>query len=211
MPGSFRVSIALGAVIAATLLLVPDAYAQVGVPSAATSTIPTCIVASPDGAFISTVVVRDAAGTPVSGSKVVIDFSSCNLFAVCSFPCSGCTAYPQAHTVQKAADANGSARFDLRVGNVCPNERVSVYADAILLGTAAFSSLDQNGDLSVTGADMVRVQAAMITGDLSADFDCSGTVTIADLNIMQAHMGVTCNGVVPALRRTWGTLKDAYR
>jgi hypothetical protein len=58
---------------------------------------------------------------------------------------------------------------------------------------------------------MVRVQAAEITGDLSADFDCSGTVTAADLNIVQAHLGVTCNGVVPTVPRSWGTLKGAYR
>jgi hypothetical protein len=147
----------------------------------------------------------------VPGSKVMIDFSSCSLFAVCSFPCAGCTAFALAHTVQKSADVNGSARFDLRVGNTCPNERVGVYADGILLGTAAFSSLDQNGDLSVTGADMVRVQAAEASGDLSADFDCSGSVNAADLNIVQAHVGVTCNGVVPALPRSWGMLKGAYR
>ena len=36
-------------------------------------------------------------------------------------------------------------------------------------------------------------------------------MTSADLDIIQAHMGVTCNGVVPALRRSWGTLKGAYR
>ena len=58
---------------------------------------------------------------------------------------------------------------------------------------------------------MLRVQNAQLTGDLSADLDCSGTVTAADLAIVQAHVGVTCNGVVPTVRHSWGTLKGAYR
>ena len=212
MPGPLRVSIALGTVIAVALTLAPRVYSQVpGVPSAARSTIPSCVVASPDGAFPSTIVVRDAAGTPVPGSKVVLDLSDCSLSVLCSIPCTGCSAGALARTVQKYADANGVARFDLRAGGTCPNERVTVYADAIALGTAAFSALDQNGDLSVTNSDVVRVQSAQSTGDLSADFDCSGTVTSADVAIVQARLGVTCNGVVSVPRHSWGMLKGAYR
>ena len=213
MLGPFRVSIVAGAVICAALLLAPPALADVfaSAPSAVTSTLPTCIISSPDGAFVSTVVVRDASGIPVPGSSVVLDFSSCSLFALCTFPCAGCTGHASAHTVQKYTDLNGVASFDLRVGGACFDERVTVYADAVTLGTVAYSTLDQNGDLSVTGADMLRVQNAEFSGDLSADLDCSGTVTAADLAIVQAHVGVTCNGVVSTSRRTWGTLKGAYR
>ncbi len=129
----------------------------------------------------------------------------------CSNPCAGCTASPSLHTVANFTDASGVAPFDLRVGGTCPSERVTIYADGVLLGTAAFSTLDQNGDLSITGLDLVSVQTAQFSGDLSADFDCSGTVNATDLAIVQAHLGVTCNGVVPSLRRSWGRLKGAYR
>ena len=213
MPGPFRVSIVAGAVIVAALLLAPAARAQApsGVPSGPNSTIPACVVASPDGTFLSTITVRDIALNPVSGSSVELNFSACAVFVPCSFPCAGCTVSPTLHTVRKFTDVNGVASFDLRMGGTCPSERVTIYADGVLLGTAAFSALDQNGDLSVTGADMILVQAAQLSGDLSADFDCSGTVTVTDLTIANAHVGVTCNGVVPAMRRSWGTLKGAYR
>lgn len=213
MPGPFRVSIFAGTLIAAALSLVPSARAQVasGVPASSNSTIPACVVASPDGTFLSSIVVRDLASNPISESQVTLDFSSCATFVPCSFPCAGCTAFPASHTIVKFTDVNGVAAFDLRMGGTCPNERVTIFADGVLLGTAAFSSLDQNGDLSVTGADMLRVQAAIVSGDLSADFDCSGTVTTTDLTIANGHVGVTCNGVVPTARRSWGKLKGAYR
>jgi hypothetical protein len=213
MPGPLRVSIVAGALIAGALLLAPPAKALVpsGVPAAANSTIPACVVASPDGTFLSAITVRDLASNPVSGSRVTLDFSTCAIFVPCSFPCSGCTASPSLHTVSKFTDASGVASFDLRMGGTCPNERVTIFADGVPLGTAAYSSLDQNGDLSVTGADMLLVQAAILSGDLSADFDCSGTVTTSDLTIANAHVGVTCNGVVRTTRHTWGTLKGAYR
>ena len=213
MPGPFRVSIVAGAVIVAALLFLPAARAQAasGVPYAANSTIPACVIASPDGTFLSAITVRDLAFNPVSGSSVELNFSACAVFAPCSFPCAGCTASPALHTVRKFTDLAGVASFDLRMGGTCPSERVTIYADGVLLGTAAFSTLDQNGDLSVTGADMLLVQAAQLSGDLSADFDCSGTVTSTDLTIANAHVGVTCNGVVPTARRSWGTIKGAYR
>lgn len=209
MPGPSRFPIVTGAVIVAALLLSPSAPAAV--PSAANSTLPTCVVASPDGTFLSTVIVRDLAGNPVSGSTVVLDFSTCGVFLPCTFPCVGCTAHLPTQTIRKAADVAGVASFDLRMGGACPNERVAISADGVLLGTAAYSTLDQNGDLSVTGADLLGIQNAMVSGDLSADLDCSGTVDVADLAVAQAHLGVTCNGVVPSARRSWGTIKGAYR
>jgi hypothetical protein len=196
-------------VIAAALLLVPAARAQV--PSPVYSTIPACVVASPDGTFLSTITVRDAGPNTISGSLVELNFSACAVFKPCSFPCAGCTASPSLHAVRKFTDLAGVASFDLRMGGICPSERVTIYADGVLLGTAAFSALDQNGDLSVTGADLLLIQGAQLSGDLSADFDCSGTVTSTDLTIANAHMGVTCNGVVPVMRRSWGMLKGAYR
>jgi hypothetical protein len=208
-PALFRA----GALAAAVLLAAPAARAQflTGVPTAANSSIPVCIVASPDGTFLSNVTVRDIANNPIQGSRVVLDFSACGLFVPCTFPCAGCTAYPAAHTIAKFTDANGVAAFDLRIGGACPNERATISADGVLLGTSAFSTLDQNGDLSVTGADVLRVQTAQSNGDLSADFDCSGSVGPADLAIVQAHLGVTCNGVVPVKPRSWGMIKGAYR
>ena len=212
MLGTFRCSIVAGAVIAALLAAAPAPAQDVAaVPSAANCTLPACMGSSPDGSFVSTIIVRDIANNPVAGSHLTLDFSSCGIFVPCTFPCAGCAAHTSSRTVTKTADANGVATFDLRVGGACGNERVTISADGVYLGTAAFTPLDQNGDLSVTGADLVRVQVAESTGDLSCDFDCSGTVTAADYNIANAHLGASCSGVVPTTRSTWGTIKGAYR
>ena len=212
MNGHHRFQLLAG--VAALLLAASPApaHAEVAaVPSVTQSILPICMIASPDGAFASTVVVRDLASNPIANSTVTLDFSSCSLYNPCLLPCIGCNSLPAAHQIRKLTDASGAASFDLRIGGVCPNELVTISADGIILGTAKYSSLDQNGDLSVTGADIALVQNAQISGDLSADFDCSGTVTAADLTILNAHLGVTCNGVVSSAKHSWGHLKGAYR
>ncbi|HUK63411.1 MAG TPA: hypothetical protein VLV15_08760, partial [Dongiaceae bacterium] len=63
MPSSFR-RIPRGRVAAAVAILLLAALphpATAGVPSAANSTLPACLSASPDGAFSGSVTVRDIA------------------------------------------------------------------------------------------------------------------------------------------------------
>ena len=209
-----RFSLLAVAVISLSTLTAGVRPALASVPDPGHSTAPACFVGSPDGAFVATVIVKDIAGSPINMSNVVLDFSflnTCTAFSPCPTVCTGCTLNPLARTISNYTDAAGVATFDLRLGGVCPNETFRIYADGVLIGTPFFSSLDQDGDQAVTGADLVRVQNAMVTGDRSSDFDCSGTVTAADLAIANAHLGHTCSGVVAVPNRSWGFVKGAYR
>jgi hypothetical protein len=81
----------------------------------------------------------------------------------------------------------------------------------VLIGAPWFASLDQDGDLSVTPADVAMAQALVGSNDLRADFDGDYTVTAADVAIVQAHLGATCATPSGAQRPSWGSLKSIYR
>ncbi len=197
--------------VAALALLAPGARA--GVPSPAFSEAPAFIVASPDGAFITNVIVREPSG-PIRGSRVEIVFSNCVSFNPCPSPCADCTIDPVARSVVHYTDETGLAAFDLRVGaSACPDALVAVrvLADGVQLSGATFASLDQDGDLGVTAADVARVQALLGSLDKRADFDLDGRVTAADVAIVEAHLGASCAVPTSARQSTWGTLKSIYR
>jgi hypothetical protein len=201
----------LAALVAA--MLVPAA-AFAGIPSASNSSVPTYMVGSPDGAFTTTVIVRDIANNPCAGSNVVLDWSNCTTLRACSPPCTGCIVDVTARTVRKLTDASGTVTFNLRVGDSgCPNPPfLRVYADGLLLtSTSAFASLDQDGDYSVTGADDAIATGKLGTTDRRADFDGDGIVTTADTTILASHEGASCEAVVGVRRATWGALKSIYR
>ncbi len=193
------------------VLLAPAAGAAV--PSPFNCTVPAFAVGSPDGAYVTRVVVRDIANNPLYGATVALSFSGCSTFRPCPSACTGCAVNVTAETVQLATDITGTAAFDLRIGGSgCPNPpAVLVYADGIYLGTTNFASLDQDGDLSVTAADVAQAQSLLGSADLRADFDGDHVVTAADVAAVQARVGVTCNPPTPTRSRTWGTLKTIYR
>jgi len=188
----------------------PALAAGGGVPSPANCTLPTFVVGSPDGSFTAQVVVRDVAGFPVASSNVVLDFSGCPQYHACNTVCAGCTPNPTYRTVAMTADAAGTVRFGLHMGGGgCPNPPiVAIHADGILLGTSHYASVDMDGDLAVTTADLADAQALLGTNDPRADFDGDGAVTGADIAILQAHMGTSCTGPVPVRPSTWGSLKS---
>lgn len=173
--------------------------------------VPPCINASPDGTFVTQILVRDVSNVPVAGATVTMDFSGCGTYLTCSPPCNGCTGNLSQHKISAITNAAGVANFDLRVGGVCPFETVAVSAEQFPLATVPFASLDQTGDLFVTMADVIRVSSLVGSHDTSANFDCTGTVNNNDVALVQQHSGATCTGVVAAPSRTWGRLKTTYR
>ena len=163
------------------------------------------------GTLLFTVVVRDIAFNPVASSTVVLDFSRCPGATFCPSTCTGCTVDSPTRSVRKLTNAAGVATFDLRMGGGCPTNSVWIFADGVLLGQRALASIDQDGDLSVTAADLALLTTKLGSPDPTADFDCSGLVDSADQALLQNHLGSTCDTVVPVRPHTWGGLKIRYR
>ncbi len=207
-----RYFVAIAAIVA--FVLVAPGMSSAGIPSAGNSTLPTSFVGSPDGLIVSAVIVRDIANNPIRMSYVTLDFSNCAGFNPCPMACTSCTTVPANKTISLFTDAAGSARFDLRMAaSGCPNQfnMLRAYADGVLLGNPVFASLDQDGDLSVTPADVAMVQALVGSNDLRADFDGDYAVTPSDVAIAQAHLGATCTIPSAAQKSSWGSLKSIYR
>src|SRR5207244_5702708 len=91
------------------------------------------------------------------------------------------------------------AAFPIRGGGTCSGGTVRVWTcEVIGLGTRTVASTDQNADLVVDGTDEALVEAKVGTADASADFDCDGLVTSADVNIIRAHLGHHAPGPLSA-------------
>jgi len=112
---------------ALTLTAITAGSAHAAVPSPATSICPPIAAVSPNGSCCFDVIVRDAAGLPVAGATVVVDFGAC--------PVTFCPA--QSHTgnqVIGTADASGRATFCICATVTLPCS-VQISADGILLCT----------------------------------------------------------------------------
>lgn len=193
------------------LVLFPVA-AHGGVPSAANSTVPACLVACPLGDIAYTIVVRDLAHNPLIGSAVTIDFSSCPSVAVCTVVKEPAYTYDHAlRTVRAVTDNTGTVTFPLHAGGLCATD-VRVYADGVLLATTRMASPDQDHDLVVVAADYLIFAPKLGTNDLTGDFDCDGLVDEEDSNIGGQHGSHSCGGIVnPVQKRTWGSVRSFYR
>jgi hypothetical protein len=181
---------------------VPVCAVPSGVPSAANSVVQSDLVTCPAGHLTFTVVVKDAAGLPVSNSTVVVDFCSAPTVDICSTP--GCT-------FTGTSDASGYVVLNIPSGGVVGTALANVKADGVLLAQRAVASTDQTGDLMVTMADVNAINALVGTSDKRGDLDGDGFVTAADVAIVQAHMGHVCAGPVRSHDDTWGILKIRYR
>ncbi len=110
------------------------------------------------------------------------------------------------------SDLEGRAAFTVRGGGTCAGGTVDIRADGVPFGSRALASPDQNGDLAVDGADFVLAAGKPGTTDPTADFDCDGVVTTADLDILAGHSGHHALGIaIPIVAGSWGTLKLRYR
>lgn len=182
-------------------------------PSPAHSTAPHFVAAAPDGSIEMQLVLRDAADVPVPHHVVAVYFPDCTALATCAGGglCTGCSGTGLVWSIE--TDANGVARFAPRLGaSTCAAPAHIVFYDEFwVYRTAPLATLDRDGDLVVTLADLALVHAALGTSDASADFDGDGVVTTADEAILQAHMGAGCDGATGVRPRTWGSLKTLYR
>ena len=203
--------LSFSALLACTLLSRP-ATTHASIPDPANSEVPPCLAVCPAGDLVTVVVVRDFNNVPVENSSVIIEFYDCPAFAIC--PPAKSDPYiwdDPTRTVRRLTDATGAARFPLRAGGVCGANVVRVFADGIFLAARALASPDQNGNLSVSAADQAVANAKLGMPDPTADFDCNGTVTAADLGVVQSHLTHDCGIPTPARPRSWGSLKVIYR
>lgn len=173
------------------LILSVPSLSLAAVPSPATSVVPH-LVGCPAGDLSFTVLVRDAASNPVTGSAVILSFASCPSFNHCSGSFPGYVWNPTSRTAVAISDSAGQATFAIHQGGVCT--AVSVTADGLPLATRAFASTDQNGDLLVDSTDTDIVLAKLGTHDATADFNGDGLVDTADVVVVLSHSGHNCGG-----------------
>ena len=209
---------ATASLVLLALLTATASPGTAAIPSPANSTLPPCLVLCPLGDIPFTVIVRDIANNPVAGSSVVISFAGCpdSAFVCPQRPNDPYVVNPGVPSIQMISDASGKVTFPARVGGSGPVGCAAVFADGVLLRNYALASPDQNGDgvvIALFGPDLPVFSAKLGTADPTADFDCSGgPVNAADQFIFDQHTSHACDGIVlPATRRTWGTLKSHYR
>lgn len=183
------------------------------IASARYSTVPPVLIGSPDGSIVSNIIVRDQYNQPLGFSAVEISLQLCSGFVRCASPCDGCVPGMTPKSVLLFTDSSGLAAFHLRIGaSGCPDPPSAlVWADGVPLATPRFASLDQDGDLTVTLGDVAIATGLVGSADLRADFDGDRVVTATDVAMIEAHLWTGCIAPVPALRRSWGTLKSIYR
>jgi hypothetical protein len=148
----------------------------------------------------------------VGGSFVVIDFSNCLGLTLCPPRVSDPYTIVPPSSIQMVTNAAGIADFPIRAGGVCVGT-VNIIADGVLLAArGAVSSPDQNGDAVVNATDQALL-ALKLGGpyDPTADLNCNAALDAGDSGILNAHLGHSCEGVVPVQPRSWGTIKILYR
>jgi hypothetical protein len=193
------------------LLLAAPTIAAAGVPSATNSTLDPCLALCPAGDMQFHVLVRDFGGNPVASSFVWLDFSACPTFAHCPSVPPSLIVNDAARTIGGFTDASGAVTLPIPMGGICPGSGVRVLADGVLLAARSLASPDRDGNLLVDAADQTAVQGLVGTTDPTADFNCDGAVTAADVAILGQHLGHACAGPTPGRSRSWGEIKLIYR
>jgi hypothetical protein len=191
----------------------PTAHATMSVPDPANSTADPCLVVCPSGDIVFHLQVRDLANNPVAFSAVVIDFCGCPSVTLCPQTLTDPYQRPSMCQVVKISDLQGRVDFAIRAGDVCAGVGARVYADGVLLARRNVASPDQDGNLIVDVPDLALASAKRGSPDPTADFDCDGFVTDADVDILIAHAKHVCPRPDPTPTRSgsWGLLKTIYR
>lgn len=148
-----------------------------------------CIVTCPAGDSVFAVIARQPGGNPWPYGTTTIDLCGCPDLVLAPvegggpYQISGCTVW--AYTWPQGVSA-----FPLASGGLCSGASITVHCDGFLMGTrTAVASFDQDGDLVVSASDLALVSSKEGSGDPTADFDCDGMVTTADLDIAASHAG----------------------
>ena len=200
-------------VVASCLSLV--AVASASVPDPSNSSVDPCLVVCPFGDIAFHVTVRDIAGNPVINSTVRLDWCACPGYRLC--PIGQFTGVQLEQVAadtclsELTTDALGRVTFTPHAGGICAGAPVKIYADGVLLATRSLASPDQNGSLDVLPDDEAIATAKLGSGDPTADFDCDGLVTNADLLFLEQHLGHTCDAITPTRHDSWGGIKIRYR
>ena len=178
--------------------------ARANVPDPTTSTCDTCIVISPDGTgFQYRVIVRDDTSAPVIGATVNIHFNAVSGITLCSESDSDGDG-----VISGVTDAQGIVDFDIYGGGASV-DLARVSSQGATLCFARVKSPDLNGDLMVTSQDESD-HSALLTTDLSGDYNCNGVTDISDRAEITSRFGAECTPVqVDA--ETWGRVKSLYR
>src|SRR5262249_2585724 len=125
----------LAALVLFGVVLVHPGRVLAGPPDPFTSIVPQCLTAFPAGDMPVTALVPDASRAPVPGSNVVLDFSACPAFTLCTPKQSDPYSWnPATRQVSALTDALGRVTFPLRAGGVCDTAHgVSVLASGVFL------------------------------------------------------------------------------
>jgi hypothetical protein len=180
------------------------ALAHADVPDARYCTADTCLVASPDGGFAYTVVLRDNANAPIANGTVVLDFTNAPGIVLCN-------EQDADHDgrLLGTTNASGSVTFYVKAGGVSTGlVRVGTAIDLITLARPRTTDLD--GDLDVDAADLSALNALVGTSGPNGDLDHNGTVNSADSALEAGHVGGNCT-FTASNNATWGSLKALYR
>ena len=189
---------------AAGMLLIASA-AMASVPSAANSTAPACIslvgslAGVPDAAAGQfTVIVRDLANNPLSGSSVVIDFSGCLDLAICQDQLdANALVNCGAKTTRKFTDALGSVTFTVLGGSNGGGNAstllngAKIFANGTLIKTPTASAFDLDNAGGVGANDLSAWLGDFGSGQNygRSDYDCSGNIGANDLSLWLGEFG----------------------
>jgi hypothetical protein len=201
-----RLLSALASALALSLLLALffAAIARADVPDVRFCVADSNLVASPDGGFGYTVLLRDNTNSPIPNATVVLDFTSAPGILVCG-------SQDQDHDGRLLGTTNssGSVTFTVKAGGTTFG-RVWVGTAIDLIVMAWPRTTDFDADSDVDASDQAALNSLMGTSGPAGDFDRNGTVNAADAAILNAHLGGTCSST-PAYQQSWGALKAQYR
>ena len=149
-------------------------------------------------------------GHPVQAWPVQVDF--CGAPGVRLAPTTGSEPYQIALgcRVSVLTGEDGIGVFAIKAGGVSRDVRVEVTSPLLLAVRTAVVSPDQNGDLQVDLSDVTLAEAKLGSADPTADLDCDGAVTAADLTMLRAHLGHAA-GPTAVQRGSWVGIKGLYR
>src|SRR5262245_44334253 len=153
-----RSRLAPAILVAVTLAISGRAHA--GPPAASTSTLDPVIVTCPAGDVVFTVVTRHADYVPWAEGPVTLTFCGCSGFSLESRTTyttngDGCSTW-------KTPDPDGTSRFPVAAGGACGSP-IRIDAGNFALGYRPVASLDQDGDLVVSSADIAIIQSKLGT------------------------------------------------
>ncbi|MEP7028720.1 MAG: hypothetical protein ABI960_09015 [Candidatus Eisenbacteria bacterium] len=197
---------ALALAIALSLLLALSlaAVARADVPDVRFCVADTSLVASPDGSFGYTVLLRNNTNAPIVGGTVVLDFTEATGIVLCN-------EQDPDHDGRILGTTNGagSVTFHVKAGGASTG-RVRVGTALDLITRARPRTTDLDGDLDVDSSDQAALNALLGTFGPNGDLDHNGIVDGVDVALEAGRVGSNCF-LTPTNSTTWGQVRALYR